>query len=70
MKRFIFALGIAAIAATAVFASVASANVVANPDGTTSIGKGDVQNALGYANDAAFQKDTGSGQDHVQPGVR
>jgi hypothetical protein len=41
---------------------VASASVTANADGTTSIGKGDVQNALGYANDAAFQADAQAGK--------
>jgi hypothetical protein len=63
MKRFIGVLAIAAIAATALFATVASANVVVNPDGTTSIGKGDVQTALGYGsgNDTAFQADAKAG---------
>ena len=54
MRKFIFI--VAAIAALAI-SGVALANVTVNPDGTTSIGKGDVQTALGYANDAAFQAD-------------
>jgi hypothetical protein len=56
MKRLFVVL--AALATVALIGTaVAMANVVVNPDGTTSIGKGDVQNALGYANDAAFQAD-------------
>jgi hypothetical protein len=56
MKRLIALL--AALATVALIGTaVAMANVVVNPDGTTSIGKGDVQNALGYANDPAFQAD-------------
>jgi hypothetical protein len=48
----------AALATVALIGTAAAmANVVVNPDGTTSIGKGDVQNALGYANDPAFQAD-------------
>ena len=56
MNRIIKMVALAALAALAT-AAVANANVVANADGTTSIGKGDVQNALGYKNDAAFQAD-------------
>jgi hypothetical protein len=54
MKKYIVAIG--ALVALAV-PTAAIANVVVNPDGTTSIGKGDVQTALGYKNDAAFQAD-------------
>jgi hypothetical protein len=56
MKRAIALLASFATVAL-IGTAVAMANVVVNPDGTTSIGKGDVQNALGYANDAAFQAD-------------
>jgi hypothetical protein len=56
MKR-LFAV-LAALATVALIGTAAAmANVVVNPDGTTSIGKGDVQTELGYANDAAFQAD-------------
>jgi hypothetical protein len=61
MKRIIMFVALAAITALATSA-VASANVVANADGTTSIGKGDVQTALGYANDAAFQTAASAGK--------
>ena len=56
MRRITIIAVLAAIAVLAT-AAVASASVTVNPDGTTSIGKGDVQNALGYHNDAAFQAD-------------
>jgi hypothetical protein len=52
--KYIVAAG--AIAALAV-PSVASATVSVDANGFGSIGKGDVQTALGYANDAAFQND-------------
>lgn len=59
MKKIIAAVAsVTAIAALAVPA-LASANVTVNASGVGSIGKGDVQNALGYANDAAFQADAG-----------
>jgi hypothetical protein len=45
-----------ALAALAV-PSIASADVNVNSNGVGTIGKGDVQTALGYANDAAFQAD-------------
>jgi hypothetical protein len=63
MNRIIKMVALAALAALAT-AAVASANVVANPDGTTSIGKGDVQTALGYGsgNDTAFQADAKAGK--------
>ena len=61
MKRFIGVLAIAAIAATALFATMASANVAVT-DGVGTIGKGDVQTALGYQNDAAFQTDAKAGK--------
>jgi hypothetical protein len=47
-----------AIAALAV-PSIASANVAVDANGVGSIGKGDVQSTLGYANDPAFQADAG-----------
>jgi hypothetical protein len=58
-KLIIAAVAIAALA----IPTFAMANVVVNPDGTTSIGKGDVQTALGYGNgnDAAFQADAKAG---------
>jgi hypothetical protein len=54
MRKFIPAL--AAVAVLAVPAA-ASANVAVDANGTGFVGKGDVQNALDYHNDAAFQKD-------------
>ena len=54
MKRITKIVALAAIALFAT-ASVASASVIANPDGTISVGKGDVQNALGLKNDGALQ---------------
>jgi hypothetical protein len=57
MRKIIASVAsITALAALAVPA-LASANVNVNDQGIGSIGKGDVQNALGYANDAAFQSD-------------
>jgi hypothetical protein len=53
-SKFIVVAG--ALAALAV-PSVASANVAVDSNGVGSVGKGDVQTALGYANDAAFQAD-------------
>jgi hypothetical protein len=61
MKRIIRIVALAALALFAT-AAVASASVTVNPDGTTSIGKGDVQTALGYHNDAAFQTDAQAGK--------
>jgi hypothetical protein len=55
MKRFIGVLAIAAIAATALFATVASASVAVDANGNGYVGKGDVQSALGW-NNAAFDK--------------
>jgi hypothetical protein len=60
MKRIIKIVALAALAALAT-AGVASANV-AFTDGVGTIGKGDVQNALGYHNDAAFQADAQAGK--------
>ena len=63
MKR-LFAL-LAAFATVALIGTaVAMASVVANADGTVSIGKGDVQTALGYGsgNDTAFQADAKAGK--------
>jgi hypothetical protein len=59
MRRITKAAAIAATALTALTAlgSAAGASVNVNPDGVGTIGKGDVQTALGYANDAAFQAD-------------
>ena len=54
MKRITKIVALAAIALFAT-ASVASASVIANSDGTISVGKGDVQNALGLLNDEALQ---------------
>ena len=53
MNRIIKIVAPAALAALAT-AAVASANVAVT-DGTGSVGKGDVMNALQYKNDAAFQ---------------
>jgi hypothetical protein len=53
MHRIIKIVALAALALLAT-AAVASASVTVNPGGTTSIGKGDVQTALGL-NDAAVQ---------------
>lgn len=62
MKRIFAAVAsVTAIAALALPA-LASANVSVNDQGIGSIGKGDVQNALGYANDAAFQADAQAGK--------
>ena len=55
MRKFILT-AISALAITGAVAGTASANVAVT-DGTGFVGKGDVQNALSYANDAAFQKD-------------
>jgi hypothetical protein len=55
MRRITIIAAIAAIGVLAT-AAVASANVAVT-NGTGFVGKGDVQNALGYANDAAFQAD-------------
>jgi hypothetical protein len=55
MNRIIKIVVFAALAALAT-AAVASANVAVT-DGTGSVGKGDVMNALQYKNDAAFQAD-------------
>jgi hypothetical protein len=55
MNRIIKIVALAALAALAT-AAVASANVAVT-DGVGTIGKGDVQTALGYHNDAAFQAD-------------
>jgi hypothetical protein len=49
-------LATAAIGGSIALASSANASVAVN-NGTGFVGKGDVQTALGYANDAAFQKD-------------
>jgi hypothetical protein len=56
IRRAYWGFAVPALLATA---AVASASVVANPDGSISVGKGDVQTALGYGsgNDAAFQAD-------------
>jgi hypothetical protein len=66
MKRIIktgAATAIAALAALGVIgtATGASANVAVT-NGVGSVGKGDVQTALGYANDAAFQADAQAGK--------
>jgi hypothetical protein len=54
-KLFIIAAALVALAIpTAAMATV----TYDGASGTTSIGKGDVQTALGYKNDAAFQADT------------
>ena len=55
MNRII-KITVLAVVAVLATAAVANASVTANADGT-SIGKGDVQTALGYKNDAAFQAD-------------
>src|SRR4051812_22924188 len=55
MKRFIGLLAIAAIAATALFATVASANVIVDANGVGHVDKGDVQTALKW-NNADFDK--------------
>ena len=54
MRKFIILVALAALGILAT-AAVASASVVVNSDGTISVGKGDVQNALGLKNDAALQ---------------
>ena len=55
MRKFIILAALAALGILAT-AAVASASVVVNSDGTISVGKGDVQNALGLKNDAALQE--------------
>jgi hypothetical protein len=63
MKRLIKAAGIAAIAALGVIGAATAANAnVAVTNSVGSVGKGDVQTALGYANDAAFQADAQAGK--------
>jgi hypothetical protein len=56
MKRLIKIVTLAALAALAT-AAVASASVAVDASGNGFVGKGDVQTALGYKNDAAFQAD-------------
>src|SRR5580765_6225034 len=60
MNRII-KITVLAVVAVLATAAVANASVTANADGT-SIGKGDVQTALGYHNDAAFQADAQAGK--------
>jgi hypothetical protein len=60
MDRTIKIVVLAALALLAT-AAVASANVAVT-DGVGTIGKGDVQNALRYHNDAAFQADAQAGK--------
>lgn len=55
MRKFIITA--AASAALAVPTAAMATVTYDGASGTTSIGKGDVQSALGYANDAAFQAD-------------
>src|SRR5689334_19463738 len=56
MNRIIKIVVLAALAALAT-AAVASASVTVDASGNGFVGKGDVQTALGYKNDAAFQAD-------------
>jgi hypothetical protein len=56
MNRIIKIVVLAALAALAT-AAVASASVAVDSNGNGFVGKGDVQTALGYKNDAAFQAD-------------
>src|SRR5262245_42389416 len=54
---------IAALAALALFATATAASAnVAVTEGVGFVGKGDVQSALGYANDAAIQQDVKEGK--------
>jgi hypothetical protein len=57
MRRYSKYIGVAGALVALAVPSIASANVAVDANGVGSIGKGDVQNALGYANDAAFQAD-------------
>src|SRR3954469_20942838 len=57
MRKTLLGLAvIAAIATPLAFASTANASVTVD-NGAGFVGKGDVQTALGYANDAALQAD-------------
>src|SRR5262245_23949424 len=61
MKKIILGLVAAAAVAAPIALSAGSASAsVAVTNGVGFVGKGDVQNALGYANDAAIQADAAS----------
>src|SRR6476660_6897218 len=64
MNRIIKIVVLAALAALAT-AAVASASVAVDASGNGFVGKGDVQNALGYKNDGAFQPDALSAKFNV-----
>jgi hypothetical protein len=58
MNRIIKSAAIAALAAIGVIGTASAASASVNvSDGVGFVGKGDVQTALGYANDPAFQQD-------------
>jgi hypothetical protein len=57
MRKYSKYIGVGVALAALAAPTIAAADVNVNSSGFGTIGKGDVQTALGYANDAAFQAD-------------